>query len=239
MVKDMPQGLSADQKKSIAAATAAAELKTAGDIVVVVARKSSDYNLVPWVYGIGAALALPLLLVVFGLNPITLAERLQATQSGGWRLGLGHSAQDEAQTGMVLILAAQVLTVMLAQIVGRISAVRDTLTPSWIKRQRVHQAALDQFVAQAMQETQARTGVLIYVSLREKQAEIVADSGIYTKVDQGVWRAVIQDLVTAARAGDLALGLVGAVEASATILAPHFPPVAGDADELSNKVILL
>ena len=239
MVKDMPKGLNGDQKKSIVAAIAAAELKTAGEIVVVVARKSSDYNLVPWVYGIGAALALPLLLVMFGLNPIALAEWFHATQSGGWRLGLGHSAQDEAQTGMVLILSAQVLIVMFAQILGRISAVRATLTPSWIKRQRVHQAALDQFVAQAMQETQARTGELIYVSLREKQAEIVADSGIYTKVDRGVWRAVIQDLVTAARAGDLALGLVGAVEASATILAPHFPPEAGDTDELSNKVILL
>jgi putative membrane protein len=178
-------------------------------------------------------------LVVIGLNPIVLAEWFHATQSGGWRLGLGHSAQDEAQTGMVLILTAQVLIVMLAQLLGRISTVRDILTPSWIKRQRVHQTALDQFAAQAMQETQARTGVLIYVSLREKQAEIVADSGIYTKVDQGVWRAVIQDLVTAARAGDLALGLVGAVEASTTILAPHFPPEAGDTDELSNKVILL
>ncbi|GIU66077.1 TPM domain-containing protein [Candidatus Phycosocius spiralis] len=239
MVTLAPQGLNADQKKSIVDAIVAAELKTAGEIVVVVARKSSDYNLVPWVYGIAIACCFPLLLLAFGFDPITLAEWVHASQSGGWRLGVDYSAYNEAQIGMVLIVIAQVLIVMLAQTLGRFSWVRDLLTPIWIKRQQVHQAALDQFVTQAMQETQARTGVLIYVSLKEKQAEIVADTGIYTKVDQGVWRDVIQDLVSAACAGDLAQGLVGAVAASATILAPHFPPIAGDANELSNKVILI
>ena len=80
---------------------------------------------------------------------------------------------------------------------------------------------------------------MIFVSLAEHQAEIIADTGIYTKVSRDVWRDVIGKLVTAARDQALARGLIVAIEDSATILAEHFPRQEGDVDELPNKVIII
>ena len=68
---------------------------------------------------------------------------------------------------------------------------------------------VEQFLAHGLHTTEARTGVLIFVSLAERYAEIVADAGIAAKVDQAVWDASIAALLADIRDGRLADGLVG------------------------------
>src|SRR4028119_1134281 len=84
-----------------------------------------------------------------------------------------------------------------------------------------------------------KTGVLIYVALAERYAEILADAGIADRVDAGLWRGIIRDLTGAIRDGRIADGLMAAVQRSGAILAEHAPARPGDEDELPNKVILL
>ncbi|MFN7498995.1 MAG: TPM domain-containing protein, partial [Hyphomonadaceae bacterium] len=146
---------------------------------------------------------------------------------------------DEAATCMILILALQAILFMLVSALDLQPGIAAKLTPAWIKRQQVHRAARDQFLAHGLQQTTGKTGVLIFVSLAEHQAEIIADTGIYTKVSRDVWRDVIGKLVTAAREQALGRGLIAAIEDSATILSVHFPRRDDDVDELPNKVIII
>jgi putative membrane protein len=94
-----------------------------------------------------------------------------------------------------------------------------------------------QFFAQGLDQTENRTGVLIYASLAERYAEIVADAGIHAKVTSDVWDQAIAALVAAMREGRAGDGFVAAIERCGAVLAEHFPPGALNRDELPNKLV--
>src|SRR3546814_6298282 len=59
---------------------------------------------------------------------------------------------------------------------------RFALTPGPVKSARVHDAAIKHFNVGAERSTHGRTRVLIYLSMRETRAEIVADEAIAVNV---------------------------------------------------------
>ena len=239
MVKHAHMHLSAEDKAAIGQAIEAAEAKTSGEIFVVVSARTSDYRWIMLFYGALVAILVPLIGMAFGVNPLTLGSVFTHWQAGGWNVGFGATPADEAATGMVLILAAQAILFMLVSALDLQPDIAAKLTPAWIQRQQVHRAARDQFLAHGLHQTTGKTGVLIFVSLAEHKAEIIADAGIYTKVSRTVWREVIGKLVIAARDQKLAHGIILAIEDSAAILAEHFPRQDDDVDELPNKVIMI
>ena len=113
------------------------------------------------------------------------------------------------------------------------------VVPRALKRARAHARAVEQFLAHGLHTTEARTGVLIFVSLAERYAEIIADAGIAAKVEQKVWDETIGRLIDEIRAGRLADGLVQAIARAGAVLAAHFPPRPGDVNELPNDLILI
>ena len=190
-------------------AIAAAEAKTAGEIFVVVARASDEYHLVPLLWATLAALFVPLPLVFLTLLP-----------------------------AMQIYLAQLAVFALLAVLLS-LPPLHLAVVPHRLKGARAHARAVEQFLAQGLHTTEARTGVLIFVSLAERYAEIIADTGIAAKVEQGVWDETIAKLIDETGAGRLADGLVQAVERAGAVLADHFPPRAGDVNELPNDLILL
>ena len=94
-----------------------------------------------------------------------------------------------------------------------------------------------QFFAQGLDQTENRTGVLIYASLAERYAEIVADAGIHAKVTPDVWDQAIAALVAGMREGRPGDGFVAAIERCGAVLAEHFPPGALNRDELPNRLV--
>ncbi len=117
-------------------------------------------------------------------------------------------------------------------------AVRPQVVPGRVRHGRAHALAVQQFLAHGLQMTEARTGVLIFVSLAERHAEVIADAGIAAHVDQAEWDGVIAALVGEIRFGRLADGLAGAVAGVGVVLARHFPAVPGDRNELPNDCLL-
>jgi putative membrane protein len=231
--------LSAAEHSAITAAIEAAEAKTSGEIFCVIARKSGDYGWTTLVYGIVLALLAPIIMLAFSINPLDLADLVTRITQNGWSVGTGASPADEAAFGMAIVVVVQALILILVSCIGLNGDIREALTPAFIKRQSVHRAALEQFLAHGIHLTSERTGVLIFVSLSEHQAEIIADTAIYAKVDRSVWSDAMASLLVGARAGDLAAGMVSAVEKSGALLAQHFPFVEGDVDELPNKVVII
>ena len=231
--------LTAAQRASIGAAIERGEAKTSGEIFCVIARKSGDYGWTTLVYGIVLALLAPIIMLALGVNPLELADWLQRLTGGGWSVGVGTSPADEAAIGMAIVVAIQTSIFILMSALGLNSNIREAMTPAFVKRHNVHRSALEQFLAHGIHLTEGRTGVLIFASLSEHQAEIVADKAIYDKVDPKVWSDAIAALLTGARAGDLSAGLIAAVEKSAEVLVEHFPRYEGDTNELPNHVVLI
>jgi putative membrane protein len=181
----------------------------------------------------------PVVLLLAGVNPLDLAAFVSSTFNGGWSVGIGGSAADEAALGMLIMVLLQAIVLIAVSAIGLNADFREALTPAFIKRQNVHRAALEQFLAHGIHLTGARTGVLIFASLSEHQAEIIADSGIYAKVDPSVWSEAVGALLDQARGGDLTAGIIAAVSHSGTVLAKHFPRGENDINELPNRVVII
>ncbi|AOO79808.1 TPM domain-containing protein [Bosea vaviloviae] len=201
--------MDSDDRDAIAAAVAQAERLTSGEIVVVIDRAASSYRSVPMVLALVLSLFVPWPLLALTM---TSAPRIFLIQ---------------------LICAALLMAALLWY--GR----GGRFVPGFVKRGRAHDVALREFTARGLTQTRGRTGVLLYVALQERYAEVVTDIGIDGKVDPETWRDIVAALLDAARQERLREGLIDAVGALGRVLAQHAPPVADDIDELPNKVILL
>ena len=199
--------ISEADKKRISAAIVAAERNTSGEIFCVVARQSGDYRLVPIVWAAALALLVPLPLVFLTFMPAKLIYVIQL---------------------IVFIFAAFLLS--LPPILFRI-------VPRRKMHQQAHAEAIRQFIAQGMQKTEERTGVLIFASEAEHYAEIIADAGINVKVGPDVWDAAVAALVDGIGHGRAADGFVAAIEQCSVVLAQYFPPGALNRNELPDKLI--
>jgi len=89
-------------------------------------------------------------------------------------------------------------------------------------------------------DTEANSGVLIYLLLAEHQIEIVADRGIARLVPPGHWESIVHVMREAFRADRFEPGLLQAIEAVETLMLQHFPQVEGQGnpDELPNRPYL-
>jgi putative membrane protein len=228
--------LSEDDHRRIAAAIAEAEARTSGEIVCVVARQVSDYRFTPLFWGAAASLLVPALIVLLGLEP-----HRWPLVGEPWTTGeASESAVAAAVHGsLAVVVALQAAVFLLVMAATAPPALRLRVTPRAIRQDRVHRAAIDQFLARNLQNTRGRTGVLIFVALGERHVEVVADEAIYGKVEPAVWDDAVGALIGAAREKRLADGFVEAVALAGGVLAAHFPPGGDNPDEIPNRVIEL
>jgi putative membrane protein len=118
--------------------------------------------------------------------------------------------------------------------------VRRALTPRGLKRERVRDRAREQFLAKNLHATRDRTGVLIYVSFRERMAELVADEAIHAAVGEEAWTRAMAALTDGLKRGTPAAGFAAAIGQCADVLATAFPARSGDnPNELPDAVVVL
>lgn len=110
------------------------------------------------------------------------------------------------------------------------------LTPRWEKRRQVQQRALLEFYEAKLNHTTGATGILLFVSWRERQAFVLADEGISKHCQPMAFEKVVQALVQGAKEGQLAQGYAQAIALSADILAKHIPIQVGDVNELKDHL---
>ena len=80
--------------------------------------------------------------------------------------------------------------------------------------------------------------MLIFVSLAEHYARIVADEGVAQRVHASEWQAAIDALTMQVRDGHLAAGLIAAIGRCGAVLAEHAPP-DGSANELPDRLYVI
>ena len=130
------------------------------------------------------------------------------------------------------------LIVFLAALAFSWAPLRILLVPRAVQRARAHRAALEQFVLRGISRTRNRCGVLIFVSLAEHYARIVADEGVTQKVHASEWQAAIDALTMHMREGRIAAGFIVAIERCGAVLAEHAPP-DGSANELPDRLYVI
>lgn len=201
--------LTPEEDKRITESIRTAEKNTSGEIFCVLMRASSDYRMIPIAWA-----ALVALLVPF---PLLYLTRIESTT----------------------IYILQLLAFLIVMLVLLLPAVRLLMVPKRTMFERAHAEAQRQFAAHGLHRTEARTGVLIFVSLAEHYVEVVADVGIAVKVQQEVWDRAVKVLAQAMKRGKVADGYVEAITICGEVLAQHFPPPKINRDELPDKLILL
>jgi putative membrane protein len=186
--------LTVDDRKAIAAAIHAAEQRTCGQIVCVLARSSSDYSAVPIQWAAVLALIVPWPLIYF------------------------------TQLTVQRIFLAQIIVFILAGLILSWSPLRMALVPRAVQRARAHRGAIEQFFLRGLANTRHRCGVLIFVSMAEHYVRIVADQGVAAKVAQSEWKDAVDALTGHMRHGRIAAGFIAAIERCGAVLAAHAPP---------------
>ena len=213
----------------VTAAVTAAEAGTDGEIVTVVARRSDAYHDVALHWSV---LAMLLALALLAAFPHAV-DRIHALYGDPWGAGVSTSA---ALTIALVVVAATFLAVRLL-LVWR--PLRLALTPPATKTRRVRARAIALFRTGAEKRTIAATSVLLYLSIEEHRAELIADASIHDRVSQDHWGAAMAALVAAVKDGRPADGMADAVTAIGVILAEHFPRSEGDVNELPDRLIEL
>ena len=95
------------------------------------------------------------------------------------------------------------------------------------------------FKAGAERRTVGRTGVLIYLSLAERRAEIVADEALHKITDVDLWGEAMAALTSELKAGRPAEGLIAAIGIVGQVLATQFPKTAADTNEIPDRLVEL
>ena len=218
----------ADHEK-ISAAIAAAEANSNGEIVAVATPISDPYHDV----GLHWAL-IPLFAVLAwaAWRPSALVWWYNFL-FGGW-------APDPTLSQLLtllMVLAALKFTVAL--LIMKWMPLRIALTPASTKHRRVRRRAVSIFKAAAERRTAGRTGILIYLSMAERRAEIIGDEAITKVTTPETWGEAMASLLVEVKDGRVGDGIVAAVERVGSVLAEHFPRSAGDVNEIPDKLIEL
>lgn len=219
--------LSNEDRARINAAVTAAEERTAGEIVTILSERSGGYADVAMAWAVAAALAALLALAIAPDFYLGVYDRL----TGGW-VQQWHPRQ-------IFAVAAIVATLKFAGmwLLQLWQPLKFLLIPRPIKHARVRAKAMMCFKVGAERRTHGRTGILIYLSMRERRAEIVADEAIATKVDAEVWGDAMAAMLAQIREGRIADGMIAGVEKVGAVLAEHFPRHENDINELPDRLI--
>src|SRR5688572_11950294 len=221
--------LTAEDHQRVSDAVAAAEARTAGEIVTVVADRSDGYSDVAFAWAILASFTA---LAVFALFPQVVLGKLEWL-AGGWN----HEWTDRELLGIATALA--ILKFLGVWLIQLWQPLKFALVPPPIKTARALARAIDLFKVGAERRTHGRTGILIYLSMREHRAEIVADEAIASKVPPETWGEAMAAMLAEIKQGRCADGMIAAVEKVGAVLAEHFPRAEDDTNELPDRLIEL
>jgi putative membrane protein len=213
----------------VTAAVTQAERSSDGEIVTIVTHKSDSYHDVGLHYAVLAMLLVPAFLAFVPQGCVDWATRPFL----GWNQTLDKGA------AMLLLFAVLALVFLIVRFGLAYMPLRMALTPASTKTRRVRRRAIELFKVGAERRTVGRTGVLLYLSLAEHRAEIVADEAIHSKVDPDVWGAAMAVLIENVKAGRPGEGMAKAVEQIGIVLAEYLPKTVADTNEVPDKLIEL
>jgi len=200
-----------------------AESRTSAEIVPAVATASGRYDraedMVGLIVGIGAMVVLWLLFqdvrepAWTGPAPTVPLGALVLVLVGGFALGAAAAT--------------------------RIDWLRRPLVPPAEIAVEVEQRAAQLFHDQRIHHTDGSGGVLVYLSLFERRAVILADRAAFEALGKPTLDGLCSELIAEARRGDLPLALAATIRRLGDLLAEKLPRADDDVNELPDAVVVI
>lgn len=103
---------------------------------------------------------------------------------------------------------------------------------------QVRRAAERAFYARGLHRTREQTGILFFLSLLEHRVWVLADAGIYRKINQDTLNGFATEIASGMRRNQGTEALCRQIEAAGALLAAHFPAPNDDVNELPDEVIV-
>lgn len=119
---------------------------------------------------------------------------------------------------------------------SRSALLRRLFTPAGERRRRVETAARATFVERRIHGTSGRTGILLYVSVLEREAAVVVDLGVEALAATDGWKQAVAEIEQAVRGGADGLAVAARLRGLGALLSPVLARSADDVDELPNEV---
>jgi putative membrane protein len=214
-----------EQRKAVEQAVAEAERKTSAEIVPVVATASGRYDRPEDIVGLWLGIAA--LIVAWWLLPAAPVE------SGDW----GGVAP--WQRLVVMVVATVVGFVVGAVLASHVGWLRRLFTPRRQMRDEVAARARAVFFDSRVHHTAGNTGLLVYVSLYERMAAVLADQSILDKLGQNAIDELCATLTESLRRHHPADAIRQTILAAGDKLAPVLPVAKDDVNERPDALIVL
>ena len=198
-----------EEKERLKATTQEVESRTIGEIVVMVVDRSDRY-LEAEVFGgvlLGSLLSLILTLLFF--------------HSSIWSY---------IPLSFLFFFPCRILF-------RRIDALKRLFVGVRRKEEAVRMRAERSFFEKGLYKTKKNTGVLFFLSLLERKVWVLADKGIYEKMDQEILNRFAHEVSRGIKEGRACEALSQAIQEIGELLSRYFPITPDDTDELPNAVL--
>ena len=217
--------LTEKDRAAIDAAIAEVERKTPGEVVPVVAAASGRYDRAEDFAGLA-----------FGLTAMI----------GTWILFQRETTPDDWNALPLALPFLWIVVVFIVMfIIGMVLAtqlwfLRRLFTSSKHMRDEVAEKARQVFFDQRIHRTQSRDGLLIYISLYEKLALLLADESVEQAIGEAGLNELRDQLIADLKRGNLAEALCAVIHEAGNKMADKMPPPdKDDQDELANTLVVL
>jgi putative membrane protein len=203
-----------EEKEKLKAAVQAAELRSIGEIVVMVVDHSDHYREAEVLGGVllGSVLSLILTLLFFSAS--------------SWHASI-----------WVFIPLAFLFFFPFRFLLQKSNEVKRHFTGAGSREEAVRLRAERAFFEHGLYRTKKNTGVLFLISLFERKVRILADKGIYEKMSQDTLNRFANEVSLGIKEGRACESLCLAIQETGDVLSTHFPVTPDDTDELPDEVI--
>ena len=216
---------SATDRQRINQTIQAAESLTSAEIVPVVATASGRYDRAEDLIGLWLGVLLVVAVSVF--SPAAMAE------PGGWD---SHPLLWQTLKLVAVLLGGFLVGAVLS---SRIGWLRRLFTPATQMRDEVNQRARSVFFDNRVHHTQSGGGLLIYISLFERIAVILADQQILDSLGQSPLDDLCQTLTQQLQSKQPTEALCQTIQAAGEKLQPALPRAHDDANELPDSLVTI
>ncbi len=215
---------SGEERQTVNEAVREAESKTAAEIITVVATDSGRYDRPEDIAGL-----------FFGLACMIIAWSCfqREDPTAGW-----------GEIPLTLQLPCLIAILGGGFVVGTLTAMkvawlRRLFTPGNQMRDEVMSRARQSFFDERVHHTAGSTGLLIYLSIFERLAVVLADREIVAVLGQAQIDELCAQLLAELRQGDTTTALCNTIEDVGNRLSELLPRDEGDANELSDALVTI
>ncbi|NTW10030.1 MAG: hypothetical protein HGA26_01580 [Chlorobiaceae bacterium] len=202
--------LSEAERREVESRVAAAEKRTSGEIVVMIAPSSYHY---PYAGLLGGSLLSMVL---------AIAVSMLLSKESMW----------------FFLCAFVLLFILMHELFKRVLSIKRPFISRKDMAAEVEEAAVMAFYRSGINRTSEHTGILLYLSLFERRVRVVADQGINAKVEQSAWQEIADIITCGFQDNTPCKALSSAVDRCGDILEAHFPRKTGDTNELANTLLI-